>query len=87
VGTARNGRSAGGAGGLEAQIERSREELAASIDAIAERVAPKNVASAAKARARGVIVDADGAIKKDKAALLGGIALAFVAILVWRRLH
>ncbi|MGQ0844004.1 MAG: DUF3618 domain-containing protein [Sporichthyaceae bacterium] len=76
-----------GTADLEAQIERSREELAASIDALAERVAPKNVAAAAKERARGLIVDADGNIKKDKAALVGGIALAFVTILVWRRFH
>lgn len=87
MGTARRGQGAGGAKNLETQIERSREELAASIDAIAERVAPKNVASAAKARARGLIVDEDGEIKKDKAALAGGIALAFVTILIWRRFH
>ncbi|MGQ0467847.1 MAG: DUF3618 domain-containing protein [Sporichthyaceae bacterium] len=87
MGAARRGQSAGGAADLEAKIERSRQELAASIDAIAEKVAPKNVASAAKARARGLIVDSDGEIKKDKAALVGGIALAFVTILVWRRFH
>lgn len=85
MGTARRGHGAEGAADLEEQIERSREELAASIDAIAERVAPKNVASAAKARARGLIVDSDGQIKKDKVAVLGGIALAFVTIVVWRR--
>lgn len=81
------GQGAGGSADLETQIERSREELAASIDAIAEKVAPKNVASAAKNRARGVIVDSDGNLKKDKVAVLGGIALAFMTILVWRRFH
>jgi hypothetical protein len=87
VGADRNGHGAGGAETLEAKIERSREELAASIDAIAVKVAPKNVASAAKAKARGIVVDSEGNIKKDKAAVLGGIALAFVTFVVWRRFH
>ncbi len=87
MGAARNGQRADGAASLEEQIERSREELAASLDAIAAKVAPKNVASAVKDRARGIVVDSDGHIKKDKAAILGGIALAFVTIVVWRRFH
>lgn len=87
MGADRNGRGAGPTASLEEQIERSREELAASIDAIAEKVAPANVASAAKAKARGIVVDSDGNLKKDKVAIVGGIALAFVTFIVWRRFH
>lgn len=87
MGADREGHTAGGPASLEAQIERSREELAASIDAIAEKVAPKNVASAAKEKARGIVVDSDGNLKKDKVAIVGGIALAFVTFIVWRRFH
>jgi hypothetical protein len=72
---------------LEAQIETAREQLAGTIDAIAERVAPKNVAAKAKSRAKGIVVNPDGSLKTDKVAIAGGVALAFVFVVVWRRFH
>ncbi|HEY2834701.1 MAG TPA: DUF3618 domain-containing protein [Sporichthyaceae bacterium] len=72
---------------LEAQIETAREQLAVTIDAIAERVAPKNVAAKAKSRAKGIVVNPDGSLKTDKVAIAGGVALAFVFVVVWRRFH
>jgi hypothetical protein len=84
------GRAGGHAGAndpaeLEAAIEAARERLAVSIDAIAARVAPAAVADAAKSRAIGIVINSDGTIKKDKAAIVGGIGLALVLIIVWRR--
>ena len=72
---------------LEAQIEAARTQLAETIDAIAERVAPKNVAAKAKSRAKGFVVNDDGSLKTDKVAIVGGLALAFVVIVAWRRFH
>lgn len=72
---------------LEAQIETAREQLAVTIDAIAERVAPKNVAAKAKSRAKGIVVNPDGSLKMDKVAIAGGVALVFVFVVVWRRFH
>ena len=72
---------------LEAQIEAARAQLAENIDAIAERVAPKNVAAKAKSRAKGFVVNDDGSLKTDKVAIVGGVALAFVIIVAWRRFH
>jgi hypothetical protein len=72
---------------LEAQIETARAQLAETIDAIAERVAPKNVAAKAKTRAKGIVVNPDGSLKTDKVAIAGGVALLFVVVVVWRRFH
>jgi hypothetical protein len=72
---------------LEAQIETARAQLAGTIDAIAERVAPKNVAAKAKSRAKGFVVNPDGTLKTDKVAIAGGVALLFVVVVVWRRFH
>jgi len=72
---------------LEAQIEAAREQLAITIDALAERVAPRNVAAKAKSRAKGIVVNPDGSLKMDKVAIVGGVALAFVVVVFWRRFH
>jgi hypothetical protein len=72
---------------LEAQIEATRAQLAQTIDAIAERVAPKNVAAKAKSRAKEIVVNEDGSLKMDKVAIVGGVALAFVIVVAWRRFH
>jgi hypothetical protein len=67
---------------LEAQIEAARERLVVSIDAIAARVAPSAVADAAKSRVIGIVINPDGTIKKDKAAIVGGVGLTIVLWLV-----
>jgi ribosomal protein L1 len=72
---------------LERQIEQAREQLAESIDAIAERVAPKNVAAKAKSRVKDVVVEPDGSLKTQRVAIIGGAVLAFVALTLWRRSH
>lgn len=77
----------GDSGKLEAQIEATREQLASTIDAIADKVAPGNVAARAKSRAKNVVVKPDGSLKKDRVAIVGGIAVALVALVVWRRFH
>ena len=68
---------------LVSEIERTRAELAKTIDEIADRVSPSNVARRASDRARERISQIDP--------LIGGAAvLAAVSVtcyLVWRRLR
>jgi len=82
----------GGAGpsdpaALEAQIEEARAQLALTIDAIAARVAPAAIATQAKSRARAIVINPDGTIKRDKAVIVGGVGLMFTLFLAWRRFH
>jgi F0F1-type ATP synthase membrane subunit b/b' len=72
---------------LEAQIQRARAELAATVDAIADRVSPKHVADEAKRRARDIVVNPDGTLRKERVIAIGGGALVFLTFVMWRRFH
>ncbi len=67
---------------LVKEIERTRENLAQTIDALTERVSPANVARRAAGRAREQLASPGGK-------LIGGAAAAVVvlgiAVYVWRR--
>jgi len=68
---------------LVTQIERTRTDLARTIDEIADRVAPANVARRATDRLREQISQIDPLVS-------GAIGLAAVSItcyLIWRRLR
>ena len=75
----------GEAARLEAKIESARDELAATIDQIAERVAPANVAAEAKSKARGVVINPDGSLRKDRIIKIAAVAGIVLAIGAWRR--
>jgi hypothetical protein len=78
TGSARLGQQA-----LVSEIEKTRMELAQTIDAISDRVSPGRVAQRATARARDRISEVDPLVG-------GAIALAAVSIasyLIWRRLR
>lgn len=47
---------------IQREIEVTRAQLAESIDAIAEKLSPKRVASRSKVRAKALVADAQGAI-------------------------
>jgi len=85
------GRGAAEPGGqaarLEAQIEAARNNLAVTIDQIAERVAPSNVAAEAKSKARSIVVNPDGSLKKDRVIKIAAVAGIVLAIGAWRRYH
>lgn len=70
---------------LEARIETARNELAEAIDQIAERVAPANVAAEAKSKARGIVVNPDGSLRKDRVIKIAAVAGIVLAIGAWRR--
>lgn len=68
---------------LITEIEKTRNELAQTIDAISDRVSPGKVAQRATARARDRIRQVDPLVG-------GAVALAAVSItsyLIWRRLR
>ena len=66
---------------LVAQIERTREDLARTIDTLAERVSPANVARRALSR----VVDQVSRPEVQLAAGAAVLAVVGVTILAWRR--
>lgn len=88
---------------LEREIELTRDELQRTIDALVERVSPKNVARRGVARLKeetGQVVavvgsvfaptDGDDLTADRRTALLAGAGVALtvtVAVVVWRRRH
>ena len=70
---------------IEADIERTRARLAGTVDAIADRVKPANVARRGVESAKAQVVDGDGNLRTERVAVLGiGVAVAF-GLLIWRR--
>ena len=70
-------------GELVDEIERTRADLAKTIDEITDRVSPSNVARRATDRAKERLSQVDPLV-------VGGVALAAVSVtcyLVWRRLR
>ena len=63
---------------IEADIERTRARLADTVDAIAERVKPANVA-------RRTFVDDAGHLRVQRVAALAVVVAAVVGLLRWRR--
>ena len=72
---------------IEAQIKRARAELAATVDQIAERVNPRHVAEDAKRRARDIVYNPDGTLRKERVIAIGGGAFEFLTFVIWRRFH
>ncbi len=66
---------------LVKQIERTREDLARTIDTLTQRVSPGNVARRALAR----VVDQVSRPEVQLAAGAAALAVVGVAILAWRR--
>lgn len=79
------GAPVGQAARLEAEIEAARNQLAVTIDQIAGRVAPQAVAAQAKSKARGIVVNADGSLKKDRVIKIAAVAGLVLVIGAWRR--
>ena len=63
---------------IEADIERTRARLADTVDAIAERVKPGNVA-------RRAFVDDDGNLRAQRIAVLAVVVAGVAGLLRWRR--
>lgn len=70
---------------IEAEIQRTRERLAGTVDAIAERVKPANVARRGLDAARAQVVDEQGNLRTQRVAVLAAAVAAGVAVILWRR--
>lgn len=69
---------------IEAEIERTRQRLAGTVDAIADRVKPANVARRGAESAKAQVVDAQGQVRTGRAAGIAAAA-AVLGVLLWRR--
>jgi hypothetical protein len=72
---------------IEADIERTRTQLAGTIDEIADRVHPKRVAQRGVDRARSVVMDGNGRPRPIPVAAAAIGAVALIALTVWRKRH
>jgi hypothetical protein len=63
---------------IEAEIVEARQNLAATLDQLADRTNPKNVAKRGAAKARGVVQNPDGSIKPKPVAIIAGVVVLFV---------
>ncbi|MEO7979412.1 MAG: DUF3618 domain-containing protein [Sporichthyaceae bacterium] len=70
---------------LEAEIEATRTRLAGTVDAIADRVKPANVARRGAESAKAQVVDPGGGIRADRVAVLAAAVAGVVGLLLWRR--
>ena len=69
---------------IEADIERTRMRLQGTIDAIAERVKPSNVARRGVGALKAQIVDPEGAVRTTRVVALSAAVVALVALAAWR---
>lgn len=93
----RSPRAANGAGNrsvdeLRSDIERMQSDLAVTVDAIADRVSPKNVAERAKSTAKDAVERAKstakaqvvdpqtGSVRKERVGAAGGVVLLLAGI-------
>ena len=70
---------------IERDIEATRARLATSIDELADRVSPKNVAKRGADKARLTVVDETGAPRTSRLAAVGAAVAAVAGIVLWRR--
>jgi len=70
---------------IEADIERTRARLAGTVDAIAERVKPANVARRGAESAKAQVVDEQGNLRAKRVAVLAVAVAGAVALVLWRR--
>jgi Protein of unknown function (DUF3618) len=70
---------------IERDIEATRERLATTVDELATRVKPKNLARAAGETARAQVVDPSGALRTDRVAMVAALVMLFAALSLLRR--
>jgi len=69
---------------IESDIERTRVRLAGTVDAIAEKVKPANVARRGVEAAKAQVVDERGELRPDRVAALAVGVTAVLGLFVWR---
>jgi hypothetical protein len=70
---------------IEAEIERTRENLAGSIDTLQDRLSPASIAKAATDKVTGVFKRKDGSLDPVRTGAAAAVALVLVVYLIRRR--
>jgi hypothetical protein len=74
---------------IEREIRQRQEHLASTVDELTERVAPKAVAqrtaASAQAKAKTVVLDEDGAVRVGRVGAAGGVLVALLGAVIWRK--
>jgi hypothetical protein len=70
---------------IEADIEATRARLAGTVDAIAYRVKPANVARRGVRGLMSQVVDRNGNLRPDRVAVLAAVVGGAVGLVLWRR--
>jgi hypothetical protein len=70
---------------IEAEIEATRLRLAGTVDAIADRVKPANVARRGAESAKAQVVDEGGNVRPDRVAVIAAAVAGVVGLVLWRR--
>ena len=70
---------------IEADSERTRARLAGTVDAIADRVKPANVARRGADSAKAQVVDGQGNLRTQRVAALAAAVAGAVGFVLWRR--
>ncbi len=71
---------------IEAEIEATRARLAGTVDAIADRVKPANVARRGAESTKAQFVDGGG-LRVDRVAMAAAAVAGLVGVMLWRRTH
>jgi hypothetical protein len=64
----------------------SRNRLASTIDALTYRISPKTIVKRKLEDIRAEFVDADGALRKDRVAIVAGAAIGVLALVAAGRM-
>jgi anti-sigma-K factor RskA len=76
-------------GALEKLIDARREHLAATVDELARRARPKEIARRAGddalTRLRSATYTTDGRLRVERVAAVGAAVVALLALVLWRR--
>jgi hypothetical protein len=70
---------------IEAEIKRTRAQLAGTIDEIADRVHPRHVAKRQAGRVKGTVVDDTGRPRTKRIAISTGVSVLVFGIMMWRK--
>jgi hypothetical protein len=72
-------------GEIEADIERTRQRLQVTVEAIADRVSPANVARRKVGAAKAQVIDPETGLRTARVVALSAGLLVVVGLIVWRR--
>lgn len=71
-------------GQIKADIEATQQRLAATVDGITDRVAPKNVLARTESALKAQVIDPATGPRYARIAAAAGVVLGIIALRVWR---